>query len=449
MPRSLPPMKPWLTAALAAALFAVGYAVAGPKPSVFNTAVSKPAAPKVRCFTYRRNVHPTRNQTLAFKKGCGYYAKTKPAPKPKPTPVPSPLPTTTTVVTTTPAEPTTTMGPPAPTTTVVTTQPVTTTTVRTTTTPTTTVVTTTVPVTTTTPTTTTEATTTVGTTTTAPVTTTEPTTTTAPVTTEPTTTATVPGGGSYPLHTNIVSTTFWVGEIFNANIGDGSQVCSTYDSQWALHWSGGKNIGTDPSTDCTGAPIGGCDGIASGTGDSFQCATEKRTPVNGYFPTTDTGYNGAAPSENPFYLDLPFDDMNDKTAYAERCQVVPWASMYPAADCTDPSFSYLKNAWVAITGPNGDTCYGQVEDAGPSSGSLYHDANYVFGDSDARPANTKFSGDKTQGAGMDVSPALNGCLGFKELDGDDDHVTWQFVDATDVPPGPWLDVVTTSPPNNG
>ena len=48
----------------------------------------------------------------------------------------------------------------------------------------------------------------------------------------------------YPVHTNIVSTTFWVGEIFNASIADGSQVCSTYDSLWAFHWSGGVNLGT-------------------------------------------------------------------------------------------------------------------------------------------------------------------------------------------------------------
>src|ERR1700744_5879735 len=33
----------------------------------------------------------------------------------------------------------------------------------------------------------------------------------------------------YPWHTNIVSTTFWVGEIFDPNASDGSQVISTYD----------------------------------------------------------------------------------------------------------------------------------------------------------------------------------------------------------------------------
>ena len=41
---------------------------------------------------------------------------------------------------------------------------------------------------------------------------------------------------------------------------------------------------------------------------------------------------------------------------------------------------------------------------------------------------------------MDVSPALNGCLGFNGRDG---VVDWRFVDAP--PPGPWTRIVTTSP----
>ena len=151
------------------------------------------------------------------------------------------------------------------------------------------------------------------------------------------------------------------------------------------------------------------------------------------------------PAENPFYLDLPFDDVNDKAAFAERCQVIPWASQYPASDCANPNFSYMKNRWVKITDTGtGHTCFGQIEDAGPSSGTNYHDATYVFGSTDARPLNRKYSGDPTQGDGMDVSPALNGCLGFTDLDGDDDHVTWQFVDAPQVPAGPWTILVTTS-----
>jgi len=258
------------------------------------------------------------------------------------------------------------------------------------------------------------------------------------------TAAPLPVTGTYPLHTNIVSTTFWVGEIFNASLSDGSQVCSTYNGQWALQHTG-VNMGTTPSSasGCPGSTYGGCDGVSSGTGTSFQCATEQRVASNGYFPL-----HQPKPLQNPFYLDLPYDDVNDSVAFAERCNVIPWAAADNAKTgvnhCADSSYSYMKNAWVQITGPNGAACYGQVEDAGPSSGSLYHDSAYVFGANNARPANKSFSGDPSQGAGMDVSPALNGCLGFAELNGDNDHVSWRFVDRASVPAGPWLNVVTTS-----
>jgi hypothetical protein len=45
---------------------------------------------------------------------------------------------------------------------------------------------------------------------------------------------------------------------------------------------------------------------------------------------------------------------------------------------------------------------------------------------------------------MDVSPALNGCLRFTDINGQNDRVDWQFVDAADVPEGPWTRIVTTS-----
>ncbi|GAP54093.1 conserved hypothetical protein [Arthrobacter sp. Hiyo6] len=95
----------------------------------------------------------------------------------------------------------------------------------------------------------------------------------------------------------------------------------------------------------------------------------------------------------------------------------------------------MKNRWVKIR--KGDkVCYGQIQDAGPGE---YQDKAYVFGSDDARPANKKFNN-----AGMDVSPALNGCLGFSDLNGESDKVDWQFVDQKDVAPGPWLNIVTVS-----
>ena len=211
----------------------------------------------------------------------------------------------------------------------------------------------------------------------------------------------------YPMHTGIVSTTFWVGEIFDPNASDGSQMLSTYDSAWFANY-------------------GGCDGVTTASG----CDTEARTATNGFFPTA------MAPRQNPFYLDLPYDDLNNAAAFASRAATIPWANDpgYAGHD-TDTSFSYMKNRWVRIV-RGSQTCYGQIQDAGPGQ---YNDAAYVFGSNDARPANTKFNG-----AGMDVSPALNGCLGFRDLNGENDVVSWQFVEASDVPAGPWLNLVTTS-----
>ena len=179
---------------------------------------------------------------------------------------------------------------------------------------------------------------------------------------------------------------------------------SAYDSRWLAHY-------------------GGCDGVRV----AGICGTEARTARNGFRPTAMT------PRENPFYLDLPYDDVNDDIAFARRDTVVPWArEPRYRAHSGDRSFSYLKNRWVRIA--RGDrVCYGQIEDAGPGE---YHDSGYVFGT--ARPANTRYGG-----AGLDVSPALNGCLGFADRDGTGDRVDWRFTDDADVPPGPWRTIVTT------
>jgi len=218
-------------------------------------------------------------------------------------------------------------------------------------------------------------------------------------------------GPRYPTHTGIVATTFWVGEVFDPHAADGSQVTSTYDAHWMTRY-------------------GGCDGvIAAGV-----CTTERRTAVNGFFPTRMT------PRRNPFYLDLPFDDVNNATAFGMRTRVIPWAhDPGYGGHADDPSFSYMKNRWVAMM-HDGHTCYGQIEDAGPGQ---YADARYVFGRGDRRPANTRYNG-----AGLDVSPALNGCLGFADLNGDGDRVSWRFVDRAAIPAGPWTKVITTSAVDN-
>jgi hypothetical protein len=211
----------------------------------------------------------------------------------------------------------------------------------------------------------------------------------------------------YPWHTRIIATTFWVGEIYDPNAADGSQVMSAYDDNWV-------------------ASYGGCDGIWI----DGRCHTERRFPDNGWFPRS------MVPLQNPFYLDLPYDDVNDDGTFAARAEHIPWASWEPyASRVSDRSFSMMKDRWVEIRRGK-HVCFGQIEDAGPGQ---YADVNYVFGRNDARPANTR-----NNGAGMDVSPAINGCLHFAELNGQTDRVDWRFVDGEDVPLGPWNELVTTT-----
>jgi len=206
-----------------------------------------------------------------------------------------------------------------------------------------------------------------------------------------------------------VATTFWVGEVHDPEAADGSQEYSTYDSGWMESY-------------------GGCDGVDTPEG----CFTEERSADNDYFPRHMT------PRENPFYLDLPFDDVNNAEAFSVRSEVIPWVAAQAAGDTalyTDRNYSFMKNRWVRLR--KGDReCYGQIQDAGPG---VYDDAAYVFGEDDARPANTAFNG-----AGLDVSPALNACLAFTELNGAVDRVDWQFVETDEVPDGPWKKLVTTS-----
>ena len=211
----------------------------------------------------------------------------------------------------------------------------------------------------------------------------------------------------YPWHRDIVATTFWVGEILDPTAIDGSQEISTYDAEWMENY-------------------GGCDGVV----EDGECRTEPRDASNDYFPTE------MEPLQNPFYLDLPFDDIHNQRAFEMRGEVVPWADDpgYRGRE-DDRSFSFMKNRWVELR-KGGNTCFGQIQDAGPA---VYDDANYVFGTDDERPRSKRFNG-----AGLDVSPALNGCLGFSQLNGVNDRVDWRFVQDEAVPEGPWTRIVTTS-----
>jgi Bacterial Ig domain len=216
-----------------------------------------------------------------------------------------------------------------------------------------------------------------------------------------------PATSVYPIHTDITSTVFWIGEP-KGNGSSESNALSAYDDDWERHYGGY---------------------------DNYQVVRGPPTYAN------DLGFT---PAENPFYLDLPYDDVNNPKAFADRCRVVPWAGRYPASDCGNQEFSYMKNQWVKIwrtVAGTTYTAYGQIEDAGPY---VYDDEAYVFGDTDARPES-----ELANNAGMDVSPALRDYLHFTGVDladqqnGDSNKVSWQFVDPGDVPAGPWKLTVTT------
>ncbi len=194
-------------------------------------------------------------------------------------------------------------------------------------------------------------------------------------------------GKKYPIHENITSSVFWVGEASGAENDFIPNDVSAWDNAWQEHFGGVD----DP---------------------------EKR---NGYSPS------GFVPKENPFYIALPYNefDANGKRKNeAER--VIYWSC---EKENWEGNESMLKNRWVKIWNRHG-VAYAQWEDAGPF---VYDDYGYVFGHS--RPRNKK-----NEGAGIDVSPAVRDYLKLAGLD----KVSWQFVSEEEIPNGPWKEIVTTS-----
>ena len=160
----------------------------------------------------------------------------------------------------------------------------------------------------------------------------------------------------------------------------------------------------------------------------------------------DKDWRRHAPHENQFFVAVPYADYLDDGAFNPDNARIPWHR----ANITGRS--ELKNRWVQITRRAGKrtlTAYGQVEDVGPSdqrTAAGVSDPDYVFGPpghdrSDpilVKPRNT-FG----LRAGIDLSPAVARAL---KINGSG-TVNWRFVEAEDVPEGPWTKDVTTSPPN--
>jgi hypothetical protein len=178
----------------------------------------------------------------------------------------------------------------------------------------------------------------------------------------------------YPWKIGIVSSVFWVGET-----GSGpANTRSAWDPNWVRTYGG----------------------------------VDDPVRRNGFQPA------GFRPLENPFYVALPYCDMQARRLKAEAAKVVPWF----LAGFRGPGCSVCKGRWLEIR--HGlKTCYAQWEDVGPF---FTDSAAYVFGDE--RP-----SSNVNHGAGIDVSPAVRDYLGLRSLD----LVDWRFVEQSDAPVGPW------------
>lgn len=196
-----------------------------------------------------------------------------------------------------------------------------------------------------------------------------------------------PPSSNYPVHTNITTTYFWVGEPADSDNGYIPNSASSWDNNWQIHYGGVD----DPNN------------------------------RNGYYPA------GFTPKENPFYFALPYDDFDDNGIRRQNA----YSEVYWAKSKNWQSYeSMCKNQWIKIT-KGGKTVYAQWEDCGPY---FYDDSSYVFGT--ALPRNQFLN----NSSGLDVSPAVRDYLGLTGLD----TVSWQFMDAENVPSGIWKTIVTAS-----
>jgi hypothetical protein len=204
----------------------------------------------------------------------------------------------------------------------------------------------------------------------------------APLVRSNTAPAALPGDeqSRYPWKHQIVTTTFWVGETATHNNPVPNR-SSCWDENWARNYGG-----NDPS--------------------------DKTDRTSDYIPAS------FKPGENPFYVALPYNDMEHGAHKAEAPQIIPWFSK----EYKGPSKSVCQGRWIAIRFGN-KVCYAQWEDAGPFRTDHWQ---YVFG-------NERPKWNLNGGAGLDVSPAVRDFLGMNGTDVTD----WKFVDFEEVPGGPW------------
>lgn len=180
-----------------------------------------------------------------------------------------------------------------------------------------------------------------------------------------------------------MTTLFWTGE---RATGENDYIANT-ESFWDKHWAAHYGGVDDPERRC------------------------------GFHPC------GFTPRENPFYVALPYGELDDSGKLKANASAIPLHLVSQGA--REPS---LKNHWVEIRRGN-RTCYGQWEDVGPFETD---DFDYVFG-SAPHPKNRA-----GVGAGLDVSPAVWKCLGLEA----NATTSWRLVSEAEVPAGPWKDIIT-------
>lgn len=188
---------------------------------------------------------------------------------------------------------------------------------------------------------------------------------------------------NFPWKRNIVTTYFWIGQGCTT-ISD----TTNYKSAWDQAWT--RNFG----------------GV-----DSPDKRLLNRTRV-GHVSLP----RKFAPTLNPFYVALPFNDVK-YTDLARK--YVPW---WDEKAWRANRQSQCKGRWVAIE-YQGKIAFAQWEDVGPIR---YDHVRYVFGNERPHIYN---------GAGLDVSPSVRDYLGLSGLD----KANWRFVEADEVPYGPWIE----------
>lgn len=203
----------------------------------------------------------------------------------------------------------------------------------------------------------------------------------------------------YPLHHNVLTTMFYVGELPSADNGYIDNLSSSWASDWVA---------------------------------AFGCVDDPNYRV-GYLPANCFADGQMGPLENPFYVALPFGDY-DQNGVLPQVNEIPWYQDQNGDHVYAEGGSLLKNRWVEITFTNPQTqqtrtAYAQWQDVGPFRDN---DGAYVWGDAESQYE-----------VGLDVSPAVNDYLGLSGQG----HTSWRFIQADQVPDGWWRAVVTTSDPN--